>query len=373
VPRRLPSETAAKKAVLLNDTSTWYHWGCTATSAALKENIAARGYALESIAHLEVAQTPVDPPTLTQFDDRQFLSDYRYKNPSMFHTIASCDRLIINGEGTIHNLAPNAVRLLYLAYVAKTVFGKKVDIINHACFPEDSAKLTDPNVMAYYLKTYRVLDRVVVRDAISHQLLNALGIKNTLGFDSLPLTARKWIARHGLPARQKHVILAGSSLFSALSARAYEKNIKDLLDDGYRVSVLIGSAIHKAGEDKPFCDFVQALFGDRVDIIDAQSLDEWFTLLGGAALLVSGRFHYSIAAACFGTPFVAFEGNTPKLHALCDLLKEKEPLHYDATDLSAQMTVRITKALRAGPLPEKDRADRLDTLCGLAMKNYEEL
>lgn len=372
VPRSLPAKPQ-KTAVLLNDTSTWYHWGCTATSQALQRNITAAGYAVVPIAHQEVAQTAYDVPSLAQFDDPLFLSGYRYRNPTLFDALARCDRLVINGEGTIHGTAPNAIRLLYLAYVTKTVFKKPVHIVNHACFPEDGATLSNPQIIAYYLKAYRAADHVVVRDAISHQLLTSLGINNTLGFDSLPLTAREWIAGRGLPAREKHVILAGSSLFSGRAANAYQKNINDLLNDGHRVSVLIGAAIHKAGEDRPFCEWVQKLFGDRVDIIDAKSLDEWFALLGSAALLVSGRFHYSIAAACFGTPFVAFEGNTPKLHALCELLEEKPPLVYTDPDLSMQMTLRIAKALREGPLDEEKRKSRLEKLCALAMKNYENL
>ena len=36
--------------------------------------------------------------------------------------------------------------------------------------------------------------------------------------------------------------------------------------------------------------------------------------------LVSGRFHYSIAAAWLGTPFIALDSNTPKMDGLMQTL-----------------------------------------------------
>ncbi|EAT2181805.1 polysaccharide pyruvyl transferase family protein, partial [Salmonella enterica] len=48
-------------------------------------------------------------------------------------------------------------------------------------------------------------------------------------------------------------------------------------------------------------------------IHDAKSFTEWLSVIKNSVVLISGRYHYSIAAMCFGTPTVCFSSNTPKL------------------------------------------------------------
>lgn len=370
--RSKPQPRPPKSVLLLNDTSATYHWGCTATSEALQNEIKNKGYHLETSSYLELNGITVAPKTLGDFDSRLFASTMRFSDPTLISAIERADTVVINGEGTIHGTNPNALKLLYLAYAAKTFFGKKVHIINHACFPEDSVQLTNPSVLAYYLKGYRAADYVAVRDPISHKILESVGIKNTLAFDSLPLTAKKWASQTTRPERRKRIILAGSSNFSAQSANAYRAVLEDFKSEGYATDILIGAKIAKASEDKDFCDFIAGM-APGITITEASSMDEWFTHLASAALLVSGRFHYSIAAACLGTPFVAFEGNTPKLHALCEILGTKPPLSYTDPELTMKLRVATTKALRATPPSEKEIHEQTEKLCALALKNFEGL
>lgn len=369
---RLHTNNETQKTVLLlNDTSATYHWGCTATSEALKSEIRKKGYEVESIGYLEVNGLSHPAPTLQEFDSPLYLSEFRYRDPTLFASLEKAEKLVINGEGTIHGTGPNALRLLYLAYAAKTFFGKPLHIINHACFPEDGAKVTDASILAYYLKGYRAADSVVVRDPISHKILNDIGIRNTLGFDSLPLTASKWIAENGKPKREKRIILAGSSNFSNRSANAYKAMLADFESDGFETEILIGAKVAKASEDAQFCSFMDAVAGNRAKVFEARSMDEWFERIASATLLVSGRFHYSIAASCVGTPFVAFEGNTPKLHALCELLGTNPPLSYTDPELVMKLRMAVAKALRDGPASTDDTTSRLEKLCALACKNFE--
>jgi hypothetical protein len=56
----------------------------------------------------------------------------------------NADLLVVNGEGTLHGVSDNVRGLLYFVYAAAQRLGKRVQIINHSCYPEDGATLTDP-------------------------------------------------------------------------------------------------------------------------------------------------------------------------------------------------------------------------------------
>lgn len=374
VPAKLkPAKTVqTRRAVLINDTFAWYHWGCNATSMALRNNIAAKGYDVFSILHQEVAMTPLRAPQIRDFDDPAYLAAWRERDPSLFTAIQRSEVVVFNGEGTIHGLYDNALRLMYLAYVSKTVFHKPVHIINHACFPQDSLVLDDPNIVAYYLKAYRAADYVAVRDAYSHQLLSALGIANTLSFDSLPLTARDWMKEHKNPKSNTGdtVLFAGSSRFSPNATQALTHILKHVRALGLKPQILLGAPLKPAGDDKTFIESMRAADPD-IEIVNAVSLHDWFTRMLDARLLISGRFHYTIAAACVGLPFIAFEGNTPKLDALCEVLGAPAPLTYDTGGLAAILEKRADQLL-AG---EKriDRKATLIKLCEMAEKNFSAL
>lgn len=368
------NKAKGKNALLLNDTSDWYHWGCNATSGAIIQNLQDKGYQVISAPFLEVGNTSMRPPTLADFDNRQFLSDYMFTQPSLFEKIRNCDHLVINGEGTIHSTSPNAVRLLYLAYIAKTFFQKTVHIINHACFPQSSMTIDDPNIVAYYRKAYLMVDDVVVRDPISHGLLNQLEIPNRLGFDSLPLAARHWLDTHaGERPRRKTVILAGSSKFSPQSGPALKRMVDLIQEAGYDIAMLSGSALHESNDDLEFLQTLKTATGEDTPMIKAESLDAWFDHLYHAPLLISGRFHYTIAAAALGTSFLAFEGNTPKLHALSAFLDAPEPLAYDDPNLGPSLSLKTMKTLENLTPQTALHGEKLNEMCRLAEENYTQL
>lgn len=371
-PSRPPVSQEKPKALLLNDTYNWYHWGCTATSGAIRDQLAGKGYEVVSAHYLEGVKTSVPLPALTDFDDAAYFDQCRFNNPTLFWKIEQADIVVINGEGTIHG-TNNALRLLYLAYKAAAFFKKPVYIINHACFPEDGRSLSDPQTIAFYLKAYKEAAGVAVRDPISRDILQSLRIDAVPAFDSLPLTARSWLSesRTGPVERRKRVVLGGSSKFSGAGKAAYKKIIEDLLADGYEITMLTGARHNKTSDDNQMLDMLTKLVGEnKIAFFEARSLDEWFDHLRSASLLISGRFHYTIAAACMGTPSVVFEGNTPKIHALADFLQSPPPLHYDSPDLTAELTLAVTKALKAGPMPEAARGALVDKMCAMAMRNY---
>ena len=80
-----------KTAVVLNDTSQRHHHGCSRVMRNLTQGVAGQGIAVigTSLAH----------------------GDWR-RDAAFLAALARADVLVINGEGTIHDGAPAARRLL---------------------------------------------------------------------------------------------------------------------------------------------------------------------------------------------------------------------------------------------------------------------
>lgn len=99
------------------------------------------------------------------------------------------------------------------------------------------------------------------------------------------------------------------------------------------------------------------------------SLKDWLTTIAEARLLVSGRFHHSIAAAFLGTPFVVLESNTPKNTALCRELGLAPPLSWAAEDLCDVLIDHGEHAMNSTRISN----DVLDSLRNRAESNFDGL
>jgi hypothetical protein len=86
-------------------------------------------------------------------------------------------------------------------------------------------------------------------------------------------------------------------------------------------------------------------------------------------VLVSGRFHHSIAAACLGTPLLLTGSNTPKNEGLLTLLGlAPESVRISPAE-PAQAIARLETLLRNPALGRTDAAT-LATLRDLASRNF---
>ena len=103
----------------------------------------------------------------------------------------------------------------------------------------------------------------------------------------------------------------------------FEELINDLSKDGYRISLLLGARGYPAHDDTQFAAAILAAGNGKIDVVLASSEFEWLQNIRDADLLVSGRFHHSIAAACMQTPFIVLPSNTPKIEGLMQTLAEQ--------------------------------------------------
>ena len=362
-----------RNIALLNDTSAWYHWGCTCTSYGLRSGIGARGFDIDPISIVDIYDCQETPGKIADYNDENFFKRFCAANTPLMKRLAGADAIVVNGEGTLHGTGAAARNLLYLAYVAKTRLGRAVHIVNHSCYPEDSATLSNSPAKALYKLVYGAVDFIAVREPLSADVVKALEVPCVQAFDCMPLfiAGRRsaWAEGSGWG-----VVFSGSVAWRKDTIPLLAAQIEEFLQQDIAVSVLVGAAAKPASDDKKFVAALRDAVPHGWELVDALSEDAWLRTIAGAALLISGRFHHTIAAACLGTPSIAFGSNTPKMEGMLALLNQAPPLDQSAENLAAQLKERIAQILAAGANGDIGTGKAMcDKLCGLARRNFEGL
>lgn len=376
---------AVPKVVLFNDTSAWYHWGCTGTSRALKEYIQRLGFEIEAVP-IATTYSLLEVPPFEEFDTIERFNLFQKSNEKVFDQIQNSDIVVITGEGTIHDLRAGPRALLYLAHISKKFLNKHVEIINHSAYPKD-----DPLLSADFLKNfqterekseqelmqaqfiyrsiYNELDFVAIREPFSREVMHDIHVSSTLSFDCLPL----YIKDHYSEPKKveaKSVVIAGSVAFTESGALQLCQYIDHLNEMGFKINVLIGAAAFPSRDDESFVQFLKLHVQAPLNIITATSMHKWLDTINHATFLVSGRFHHSIAAFCLHTPFIALNSNTHKVHAICSLLEQEPPLLFSDPNLLDHLLARTEIILKA---PTVDNGAKIEEICRLAEKNFDGL
>ncbi len=383
-PSQPPVGKQRETTLLLNDTSAWYHWGCSCTSIALNEGLRLRQpqqsqlppTSVESCALIQNLNVDTLPNTIDAFDGGASFKRFRRSHGWLVDAIAGADRIVVNGEGTLHGGTGQALGLLYLAWITMTRFERPVRIVNHSVFPLDGALADEAATVAIYRAVYERLDEAVVREPASAAVLEAMGVSYTLGFDCLPLYVRD----HGPPAippgdRDKHIVVAGSVMLNEARIAMLGGLVEKWHALGYRISVLLGARGYPAADDMRFAEALFASTGTKAEPLLARSEHEWLRCIGNAALLVSGRFHHSIAAACLQTPFVTLGSNTPKITGLMQALTEVSDAgeRADTFQVTGDDEQALDEAIRRRISSPEDYVlgdTAVSRLCELATRNF---
>ncbi len=310
-------QAATRKALLLNDTTFWYHWGCTCTSQAIRNNLQDNGWAVRGVSiHYLQSLHPV-PANFNQWNDELFRS-FKGIYKELCESLEKTDVVVVNGEGSLHGSSPLSINLLYLMHISKTYFGKPVHVINHSCYPDGQQQTSGSELEKLYQQVYTELDHVAVREPVSVALLEDLGIKVTQSFDCLPLFVEQ--LRDQISHREpQQIVFAGSVAWNQKMLQAVRQLIMEVADGQCRF--IFGANAYPAGDDIAFVQQLQKALPGQVELVYAQSEVDWLSAISSAKLLISGRFHHSIAAACLDTPFIVLDSNTPKISGLMQTLE----------------------------------------------------
>ena len=362
------------RAILINDTTAWYHYGSSCTSLALHAMLRERFAEVASLTASRVASLDALPGTLDAFDADATWAAFREHNADVVAAIEAKDVVYVNGEGTLHGLGVAAVGLLYLCRIASIRLSKPVRVINHSCYPDGSGDGFDASSPAaeLYASVYRDLDDVAVREPRSAALLKEMGIEHRQSFDCLPLFVDRFRPRmeNREASSAGRVIIAGSvawgqsDIVSQVAAFA-----RQLAAQGRQPVVLLGAAGFMAADDVAFAATLRAEAGDDIEFRFARSEIEWLDEIAASDCVVSGRFHHTIAAAVLRVPFVVMDSNTPKIPALLNMLGIDAFESVQGDSLSTRLTDACAARLRE---PDNWRIDEAtyERLLALGRANF---
>jgi polysaccharide pyruvyl transferase WcaK-like protein len=222
----------------------------------------------------------------------------------------SADFVLVNGEGTIHHNNVGAISLIAFCAAASRM-RKRVVLVNCSVTHLDELMLGILHESVDYLS---------VREPITHRYLETNGIHSTLAADCLflaqPFAAAVESAILRLPYPEPYVIytpgvLAGSG---PVNAQQIASDIAELRSQGDPVVYLTVES-----EDERLAASASSA-GAKVLPLGFVRWDQMPTLLAGAKLVVSGRYHINIFAALAGVPFIPMETNTQKMQGVLELL-----------------------------------------------------
>ncbi|ROO29632.1 polysaccharide pyruvyl transferase family protein [Salinisphaera orenii] len=371
-------------ALLVNDTAGVCHWGCTGTTRGLKRAIGALGYTVESVIAEDIPRLGGALNTAADFDTDAPLARLRTRAPCLPERLAAADVVVVNAEGCLHGDRSVAKTLLYLAWYAAERLGRPVDLVNHSCYPQDTTEVADDALLAIYRRAYEAVRFVAVREPLSHALVARWLRRDAReSFDCLPLYIE---AQPPAPtSAPRGLVFATSVIWQRAWASVQVDVMARLAEQGHALTVLVGSAGARNHEDAAFLRDLQRAWRRRAlrsgrfwrrppwRVVDAASLDEWLGLIADSRLLVSGRFHHSIAAACVGTPWIALDSNTPKIDGLRAAAGVADGPRYGEPGWGERLTREIEARLAAErPDPAEVRARRA-RWCELAYRNVDAL
>ena len=370
----LPPARPGRKALVIGDTQYWYHWGCSCTSLGLHQGLRKQ---FAQIATLPLSQILVTAPGLVSLADLGsdfFFSNFQTRCPELVSKMSAADVIFVNGEGSIHGAGAPALSLLYLAYVAKTRLGKPVQIVNHSCFPGNGFMPDGQTTLRdLYATVYRTIDLAVLREQRSFDNVQSMGGRAVLGFDCLPLFLETWgvvSQAHAKPT----IVFGGSVAWTPALIEHFAALTSRLSKQGYEIIILSGAKAYLADDEIGFIDgLVTQLNRLTVDhqLHFALSERDWLQTIADAALVVSGRFHYSIAAAFLKVPFIVAESNTATIDGLLEALcLPIDAVSLQATDLPGLM--HKAELLLAQPEPGLVSSGTLMLLRDRARRNFED-
>jgi polysaccharide pyruvyl transferase WcaK-like protein len=371
----------AKQVLFFNDTTNWYHFGCTGTSTALKAQITKIGYNLTAVPITETYKLHSFPKTAEEFVSPENYQKFADANPETSNLIKDHPVIVINGEGTLHGMRDGPIALLYLAFSSKYFLNKHVEIINSSVYPNDDMSLSNEEANKLYKLVFDTINFVAIREPLSFKLMQELNVKAVESFDCLPLYIRDNYKMTAIKDNAT-LLVAGSAYWVNLNMLEKDKEtlenlnanleqftdyLKSMSDEGYKVKFLFGAAAYPSQDDQKFITYLKENASFPLEVVDCKSLDEWLNNIEQATLLISGRFHHTIAAACLNTPYITLNSNTPKTESLLQALGHQKIFSFNEENLYSELKLQ-TQNINFDS--RENNPNLMEELCAKATENF---
>lgn len=283
-----------KRAVVLNDTSWEHHHGCAKVMANLRDGLASSG--------IDIASSfPVG-------------KDWR-KDKRICADISSCDILVVNGEGTIHDDTAMAQSLVASGEFA-TKWGVPAILIN-STWHSNSLELAEKA---------RFFKNIYVRESRSQAELAKNGVKSAVVPDLTFMSCKE-----SLSDELREGVIVTDSVYNDISEKLYctSKNHNDIdfipLLAPFKIRETSGKFIEKYIKYKIYglvSEQLEALGLVRQHYISMRyvlpSVEDILNAFLSHKLVVCARFHGLCFALQTLTPFVAIGSNSHKVEGILE-------------------------------------------------------
>jgi hypothetical protein len=280
--------------------------------------------------------------------------------PDLLNAMDDADVVLIHGA-SLHAHGNTIIQrtILFLAYLAKTLYATPVVLANHTADP------STPDILLSAQNVYPMCDDVIYRDPISAERWSAV-LGGRFAPDSAfwfePAPRELWVRLAGRPTyfdvwpdeadfdpARPYVCLGGSSIF-------HERRDWGSLLAGYEALVLrlrtvyAGAIVLVASADLDQVLFRTLASRLRLPMVGVNTpIQQAVDILGNADAYIGGRWHASIFALRGGTPLIALSSQTFKMQALAGLAGSPPPL--DTLNLCREapaLTRHLTTMLEEG-------------------------
>lgn len=262
----------------------------------------------------------------------------------------SYTHILFNGEGAIHYKSGHIILFMGLLYLAKAQ-GKVVVSINQTVDLNNNISLK-----MILSKVYNQLDFVSVREPISYEYLQKLGVKNVElipdAVYGLPKMDKREIEQRVMPYNlpKEFITFTGSSALKRnKSSLVKVKKILSLLNDKIELPIVF---MANAKTDIWLAHKLQKEF-DFIIIEPPVTYQDAMAIIAKSSLLIGGRQHPNIFAYIYKTPYIPFVGNTFKNEGVAQL--QNYPIKPLMWDINGSVLVdRLNKVNNTKFLFKKD-------------------
>ncbi|MDC0127356.1 polysaccharide pyruvyl transferase family protein [Methylophilaceae bacterium] len=284
------------KILVLNDTRSENHHGCSRVMNAIDRNLFVRGF--KDICYFKL---------MLRWDLDE---DSKRK-------LLQTDLLIINGEGTLHGNLPHVQSLLNVIKFAKS-YGVTVALINATLFNLSQESITKLGEVDY----------LFVRDKASMKLMELNDIKTFYCPDLAlwdPFPIREKVPRSGSAMSDGHGSLRLISREEMKKEGMTFISVNNIEQNYYQSSKI-----------RKIINIFKQIF--NVNSLNGQVTKtthiDFLKLLNTFELVITGRYHIVCMCILTETPFKFFESNTPKISFLLkDIGIDVDKFHEDLTIL----------------------------------------
>lgn len=327
---------------------------------------------LASRLRRKVTNRLVFDPVPASADELESCTEYFRRQPARFpglyQAIQSCDAVVMHGDGAMVGESRMARSMLFIAYVAKTVFFKPVAIVNH------TADFDHKSLRAMARVVYPMLDEVLFREMASVLrcgdfvageyagdsafIFEAADSRVLNGVHNRPNYYDVWPDEASFDPSRPYVCIGGSSKLNvdpekrAVIRDQFARLVSSVRSVYGGQIVLTASDLRDEQILRPLARRLgMPLVGLRISV--QQAVD----IIGNAQAYIGGRWHPSIFALRGGVPLVSLSSKTFKIDALVEMAGLNTPV-FDVLDLDANIAGILDQLGRALSEEEEERETR---------------